>query len=157
MNPHLCWVDLWALGRIFGRLERALQDPARTSPTEVRDLIRKAMALYQGNFLAREAAVPWSISCREHQLHRFKHFLERVGRYWEERGDHQEAIACYQKGLATDELAEAFYQRLMICHRQLGRRAEAVLIYRRCKEVLSSVLGIDPSPETEAIFKSLSR
>jgi len=44
----------------------------------------------------------------------------------------------------------------MICYRELGRRAEALSAYRRCRKMLSTILGIAPSPQTEAIYKSLN-
>jgi DNA-binding SARP family transcriptional activator len=61
------------------------------------------------------------------------------------------ALICYQKGLEVDDLAEELYRRLMICHRQLGQVAEALVVYHRCRRKLSAVLRINPSPETDAV------
>jgi LuxR family maltose regulon positive regulatory protein len=65
-------------------------------------------------------------------------------------------FSIYQRGLEIDDVAEILYQQLMICYRQLGRRAEALSTYHRCRKTLSTILGVDPSPKTEAIFKSLN-
>ena len=46
-------------------------------------------------------------------------------------------------------------RRLMVCYRELGEPAEALNVYRRCREMLSIVLGVKPSPETEAIRATL--
>ena len=54
-----------------------------------------------------------------------------------------------------DDLAEGVYQRLMICHDRVGQKAEAVGVYNRCHKTLAGVLGIPPSPVTEALRKSL--
>ena len=43
----------------------------------------------------------------------------------------------------------------MICHRELGQPAAALQAYRRCRELLSVVLGLGPSAETEAVRRSL--
>jgi|GEM_PF-2060304 len=43
----------------------------------------------------------------------------------------------------------------MICHQKLGHVAEGLAVYRRCKKTLVSVLGVEPSPKTEAVRKSL--
>jgi DNA-binding SARP family transcriptional activator len=43
----------------------------------------------------------------------------------------------------------------MICHRHLGQNAEAIRAYRRCKDTLLAVLGIEPSPITEKIYKEI--
>jgi DNA-binding SARP family transcriptional activator len=58
--------------------------------------------------------------------------------------------------LAVDPLVEEYYQRLMICHQRQGQRAEAVSVYQRCREVLQASLGIAPSPETEAMRRSVT-
>jgi two-component SAPR family response regulator len=85
-------------------------------------------------------------------------FLESVGRlglYWQQAEQWEKAIECYQRGLEVDDLAEEFYQGLMDCYQHLGQKAKALSVYSRCKRTLSSTLGIEPSPKTEAIYKSL--
>jgi hypothetical protein len=43
----------------------------------------------------------------------------------------------------------------MICYRELGEVAEALQVYRRCRDMLSIVLGTTPSPETEVVRATL--
>ncbi len=43
----------------------------------------------------------------------------------------------------------------MVCQRELGDPAGALTTYRRCRELLSIVLGRKPAAETEAIRASL--
>jgi DNA-binding SARP family transcriptional activator len=43
----------------------------------------------------------------------------------------------------------------MVSYRELGEAAEALKVYRRCRDMLSIVLGLSPSPETEAIRATL--
>jgi len=57
--------------------------------------------------------------------------------------------------LEVDNLAEEFYQCLICCYQELDRKADAVAIYQKCKKTLSSTLGVEPSPKTEAIYKRL--
>ncbi|HWP88236.1 MAG TPA: bacterial transcriptional activator domain-containing protein, partial [Burkholderiales bacterium] len=54
-----------------------------------------------------------------------------------------------------DLLTEVFHRNLMVCYRELGRNAEAIDVYRRCRQNLSVILGIAPSAETEAVYRSL--
>ena len=54
-----------------------------------------------------------------------------------------------------DELIEDFYQRLMVCCLATNSIGEGLAIYRRCREVLSIVLGLQPAPETEALHHAL--
>ncbi len=59
------------------------------------------------------------------------------------------------RALELDNLAEGLYRRLMVSYRELGEMAEALKVYRRCRDMLSIVLGLSPSAETEAIRSSL--
>jgi len=45
----------------------------------------------------------------------------------------------------------------MRANAKAGNTAEAVREYQRLREALSSELGLDPSPDTEALFLSLLR
>jgi hypothetical protein len=75
----------------------------------------------------------------------------------EARGDYAGARTLYEAVLERDNLAEAVYRRLMVCQRELGDAAGAMLTYRRCRELLSIVLGRAPAAETEAVRRSLRR
>jgi len=112
--------------------------------------------VYKGVFLAEEAEQSWMISPRERLGSRFIRNLIWLGHYWEGHGEWEKAIESFQWGLEMDGVSEDLYQQLMLCYRQMGRRAEALSIYQRCRKTLSMVLEIDPSPKTEAIYKSLS-
>jgi DNA-binding SARP family transcriptional activator len=43
----------------------------------------------------------------------------------------------------------------MICLQAQGRRAEALDVFRRCRQILSITLGIAPGIETEAVYRGL--
>jgi DNA-binding SARP family transcriptional activator len=38
---------------------------------------------------------------------------------------------------------------------QLGRRVEALAAYERCRRILSTKMGLAPSHETEALYRSI--
>jgi two-component SAPR family response regulator len=65
------------------------------------------------------------------------------------------AIEFYNKGIEADELVEKFYRHLMLCYKKMGDKNEALRVYKRCKTVLSAGFGIEPSHETEEVYKSL--
>lgn len=49
-------------------------------------------------------------------------------------------------------LAEESYRRLIRCRLTIGLQAEAYETYRRCRDNLSLILGIKPSPETKRLL-----
>ena len=76
-------------------------------------------------------------------------------RHWVQAGEAERAIGQYERALEADDLAESLYRGLMQCHAALGRRAEAVEVYSRCRKALAARLGVEPGPETRAIYESL--
>lgn len=156
LDNKLCWVDVWSFEQVTGRAE-VLLSSAQPDPHELAGLSSRMLALYHGHFLGRETPESWSISLRERLRSKFLRHLVDVARHWEKIGWHDTAIQYYQKGLEVDDLAEIFYQRLMVCYQQLGRRSEALAVYRRCRATLSLVLSISPSPATEVIHRRLTQ
>ncbi len=145
LDARFCWVDCWAFERLLGP---GGMEPAR---------LEKGLALYQGAFLEKDHEAAWALSIREQLRLKFLRGVETLGAYWEQQGQWSRAIECYERGLAVDDLAEAFYQRLMTAHLHLGRRGEALAVYRRCRNTLSHKLSVNPSPETEALHRRLRR
>jgi DNA-binding SARP family transcriptional activator len=151
-NRH-CWVDAWAFERSLGQAEKARKEG---KGTEAIRLFEKALSLYSGPFLPSEE-MPCAESPREKLRSGFLRAVAHLGRCYEDRERWGEAASCYGKGIEVDELAEELYRRLMACHIRLGREAEALSVYRRCRKTLSSVLGVDPSSETRKLAESLGR
>lgn len=161
LDSRYCWVDAWTFERLLAEAETRLKDlregrdqgAVRRPPLD--DFVGKATALYKGHFLPGDEAHVWTASYRERLRGKFLRLIVRWGDHLEIDGQWEDAVECYQKGLGVDDLAEEFYKRLMLCYQQLGLRGEAIAAYRRCRKALSSVLGVEPSPKTEAIYRSL--
>jgi DNA-binding SARP family transcriptional activator len=149
VDPRYGWVDSRALERLLERADAALQAPA-SAPSLLEGLAQELFALYGGHFLAEEGA-PWALPLRERLRSRFLRTLEQLGRHWEAGAAWEQAVRCYQRGLEAEPLAETLYYRLMCCYQRLGKPAEALAVYRRCRQTLSTLLGISPSPEIEAL------
>ena len=155
LDPCYCWVDAWAFERILGQVETAWKErPTVSDMIKTIQMAEKAIKIYTGAFLSGDTE-PWMISLRERLRNKFLRNIGRLGHYYELIGELNKAVDYYQKGLDVDDLAEEFYQRLIKCYHQMGRRAEALSVYNQCKKTLSAVLGIEPSHETEAIYKAL--
>jgi LuxR family maltose regulon positive regulatory protein len=155
LDPRYCWVDVWAFERMLGKTDRLWKhDMTVVELSYAVRLIEKGINIYKGPFLS-DSNEPWTLSIRERLRSKFLRNIKRMGFYWEQAGEFEKAVECYQKGLETDDLTEEFYRNIMNCHLQTGKRAEAIIVYKRCREILSTVLGIQPSPETEAVYKAL--
>ena len=151
LNDRYCWVDAWSFLRVSGQADAEWDG----RPEHAALLSEKAVAMYFGTFLSSDAEKPWVLSMRERLRSRYLRNVERLGRHLEGKDEWERAVECYRKGIETDNLAEEFYQRLMIRHYKLGRRAEALRVYDRCRETLGSVLGVSPSEETMETYKSI--
>jgi DNA-binding SARP family transcriptional activator len=138
LNPDLAWLDVWAL-------EAAL-DAGR---------IEEALNLYRGHFLALDAPLPWTLPARDRLQNKLVRAVLDAGDVLEHRREWSRARSLYQRALEVDNLAEAIYRRLMVCLREEGDPSGALSAYRRCRELLSIVLGRAPSAETEAVRQSL--
>lgn len=152
LNERICWVDAWAFEQACRQEEGS--DVAADSfgiPCDAR-LMRR---LYRGAFMATEDDQPWMLQSRERLRALFRRRVMAIGQALEQRYQWDQAIELYQHALDIDPLAEEAYQRLMLAQRELGRLADALDIYRRCRETLSHSLGIRPSATTEAIHRSL--
>jgi DNA-binding SARP family transcriptional activator len=152
LNREVCWSDVWTFENL---LEEAGNQERQGSLDRAVDFTGKAVSLYKGTFLPGEAGESWSVSPRERLRRKFLGAIHWMGRHWEEVGEWEKALSCYDRGLQVDDISEEFYQQMMVCYHRLGRTAQALDTCERCKRVLSAVLGVKPSPRTEAIRKSL--
>lgn len=142
LDADRCWIDTVAFERC-------------TDPAADADGPSKLFSLYRGTFLPDESDAPWVLRPRLKLRQRFLAALERHAAAFESDGAWELAAACYDHGLAVDDLAEGFYQGLMRCHLAAGRSAEGLVVFRRMRQVLSVVLGIGPSPASHTLAHRL--
>jgi DNA-binding SARP family transcriptional activator len=86
----------------------------------------------------------------------FTRHVRQLGEQCQVQGQWAEAAAVFEKAIELDSLAEEFYRQLMRCQIQMDMKSEAMTTFRRCREMLSIVLGVQPGAEIRALFKSLS-
>ena len=108
---------------------------------------------YPGPLFGADAVQPWWALARERLHQRFLRRVRERGQALEQAGDLDAALALYESGLAQDPLAEELYQGVIRCHRAAGRQTDALRAFRRCREQLSIVLGVVPSPATVALIE----
>ncbi len=152
MDRKICWTDVWAFESL---IEKAGMEEKQGRLGRTLDLTEKAVSLYKGTLLPGEANEPWTVSPRERLRRKFLKCVTWLGRRHEDAGEWEKAVSCYDRGLEADDIYEEFYQHIMLCYQHLGRKAEALATYERCRKVLSARLGVKPSTKTEKLRKSL--
>jgi ATP/maltotriose-dependent transcriptional regulator MalT/DNA-binding SARP family transcriptional activator len=150
VNPELAWVDVLAFERL------ANEANGDRAPLNL-DAATRALALYRGQFLHNEDDAPWLLPARERLRSRFVRLAARAAHHHEHAGALARAAEICAAALEVEPLAEELYRRLMACLAAQGRHAEALDAYRRCRQMLSVVLGIAPSRETDAVHASIAR
>jgi LuxR family maltose regulon positive regulatory protein len=130
LDPGCVWVDAYAFAR--GASEH-----------------------YPGPLFGNDAVAPWWASARERLHQRFLRRAVDRGRELEADRRFADALVLYEAALAEDSLAEELYQGAIRCHVAEGRHADALRVFRRCREQLSIVLSVRPSPATLALVAGL--
>jgi DNA-binding SARP family transcriptional activator len=151
-DDECAWLDTWAFEHVVGRIE-ALDAPGATVHADGELELRRLqlLRLYRGHFLGETEVPAWALPLRDRLRARFIRCVDMLGQRLERCGRPDDAVALYRSALEQDNLAEELYQRLIACHIARGEHAQALNAYRRCRELLSIVLGLRPSARTEAL------
>jgi DNA-binding SARP family transcriptional activator len=153
LDRALVWTDVRAFEAALQSVEHAGDgDAADASPDRA---ARRLLDAYPGPLLGAEES-PWIAKPRDALRARFVRTLLRLGERLERKGDWVTTIDLYRRGLEADNLAEALYRGLMRALAATGDHAEALSAFRRCRELLSIVLGIKPSAETERLHREIA-
>ena len=154
LDPARCWVDVLAFDELIQRIEAHVHDRP-VGEEELATLGKDLLRLCSGLFLEKETQETWALVARDKLKAKFIRAVTLLGADMEQRKHWEQAIALYARALEMDNLAEGLYRRMMICYREHGEPAEALNVYRRCRDMLSIVLSVKPSPETESVYNSL--
>ncbi|WP_310446445.1 BTAD domain-containing putative transcriptional regulator [Thiobacillus sp.] len=144
LNDKHCWLDIWAFERLSGNAERLRGDGAPA-------VCERAMAHYAGPFLGSEDAAVWLLPRRERLRSRYIRLALAYGDSLEQAADWQAAVSVFRRALEIEPLAEVITQRLMTTLLAHGEQSQALEAFRRCREMLSIVLGVNPSARTQSL------
>ncbi len=153
------WIDTWAFEHVCGRIELLLPAGPGAQHVDDGELERRRLqlfTLYRGHFLGEAESPAWAIAARDRWRERFLRSVVLLGQRAERVGRPEAAITLYRAALEQDNLSEELYQRLIECHLARGENAQALNAFRRCRELLSIVVGLRPSARTEALMTRIS-
>jgi DNA-binding SARP family transcriptional activator len=148
------WVDVWAFERLVNRLDSLCRDKHPSPAQDPDGLAQELLRLYPCHFLGEEE-VAWALVPRERLRNKFLRACTLLSALLESADRAEAAVTLNRRALELDPLAEPSHQHLIKNLHALGRNAEALQAYRRCRELLSITLGVEPSPATQALYPML--
>jgi DNA-binding SARP family transcriptional activator len=117
----------------------------------------RAVALYQGDFLADDPYEEWPLVLREHLLLTHLDVLERLGGLYFGQHQYGACVALSRLLVQRDPCREDAHRRLMRCFSRQGQPHLALRQYQGCVEALHRELGVDPDPATAALAEQIRR
>jgi DNA-binding SARP family transcriptional activator len=146
LNPDAVWVDV-------AEFESAAGEEQLAS-------LESAAILYGGDFLAGlpltgKPFKDWLTLERERLRERAIETLARLLAGQRRAGAREAAIQTALRLLALDPLQEPVHRTLMGLYVDLGRRAAALRQYQICVGLLQRELGVEPEPESRALFREI--
>jgi len=120
-----------------------------------RMIYEDALGYYQGDFHVSSHDLAWHVGERERLLSSYLAVLDHLGAAYIAERRFEPALECYQQLLVRDAFREDAHVQVMRCYGRLGRRSEALRQFVRCAGLLATELGVEPLPETRAVYELL--
>ena len=124
-------------------------------------LLRQAVALYRGEFLAgfylsgAPAFSEWVLGWREHLGEQALQALYTLAEIHIEARQYAQAVPYLKKVLAIDPWREETHRQLMLAYARMGQDNAALAQYRTCEKILAAELDVLPSPETRLLYERI--
>ena len=146
--PKDAWVDLEAAPNALDEAEGAIRAGAFQTGWGP---INVVLAVCKRDFLPGEQA-GWVEKKRTEVRGLLVRALEGYAEISLRTGQAELAAQTANEAISLEPFRETGYQKLMRAQAELGNRGEALRSYHRCRELLSEELGVNPSPDTEAVY-----
>lgn len=132
----------------------AVQESAVVSTDEAVVLLRRALALYRGDFL-RSIEMPWVQRRREELRQTYGEALVALARSTERQGEMHRALGFYLRAATTNRQREDLAHHIMRLYRTLGMHQDALLVYDRLEQQLKNSLGVTPGPTLQGLAETI--
>lgn len=123
------------------------------------ETLARAVRLYRGPFMDGVSAPncpeyeSWMLLERRNLERRYREALSALIDRLALLGEYDQAVAYAHRYLAIDRLDESIHRRLIELYAARGDRAAALRQYRQCATLLEHELGVQPLPETQALYE----
>jgi predicted ATPase/DNA-binding SARP family transcriptional activator len=147
-------VDVWQFESLVATTSTG--DPVGTCAA-----LSEGADLYRDDFLAGftlpdcPAFDEWQFFQRENLRREFSRVLDDLAQCHTAAGRFQDAIPYAQRRVALDPLDEPAHRRLMQFYAWTGQWSAALRQFRQCASILEDELGLEPEPETQALYDAI--
>ncbi|HEX2915212.1 MAG TPA: BTAD domain-containing putative transcriptional regulator [Chloroflexia bacterium] len=164
LEPECSWFDaaefekLVRMGRQAEQAETASTTLTLTGqhiPAKAVQYYNQAIELYRGDYLPACLYDDWAAPERERLLSLFLTTTERLAQAMAAQEDWERCLTLCRLILTRDNCWEEAYRLTMQAYQRLGNRAAALRSYERCATALSDELGIEPMPQTVALYQQI--
>jgi DNA-binding SARP family transcriptional activator len=148
------WVDVWQFRALVAGA--AAGDPSGSCAA-----LSQATDLYGNDFLAGftladcPAFDEWQFFERESLRRQFSGVLDDLVHCHSATGQFENAIPYAQRRLSLDTLHEPAHRQLMQLYAWTGQWSAALRQFRQCASILEDELGLEPEPETQALYEAI--
>ena len=126
-------------------------------------LLTDSVNLYRNHFLTgfslKQSSIfnEWIVTESENLHHQFAGALTILSEDHCSLGEADTAIPYARRLVALDSLNETSHRLLMKVYIQAGQNGAALKQYQTCEQILRKELGVDPQPETRALYKQIRK
>jgi DNA-binding SARP family transcriptional activator len=136
-------------------LSRAKDADANGDMANAVRAFERVAELYRGDLLPGDIYDDWFASLRDHYRIVFVDSMLRATQILLDADDPVGALVFARKAIRCDPLREDLYQCALRCQIAAGQRSGAIDTYFQCRSLLTEELGLDPSPETRALYDEI--
>lgn len=124
-----------------------------SDPDKAKELLLRALKLYQSDYLSNHKPVDWLVLERERLQVLFLRGAEKLAQVSVRLEDYHTCIHWCQEILSRDQTWEEAYRLLIYCYYQQNNRPQAIKWYKRCEQVLEEELNIKPMRSTHEMYE----
>lgn len=143
LDARAVWCDVQAFEHALEGVGKAVEPAAH---------LRRAVDLYRGPFCEGHP-YDWALHIRERLQRRFLEASADLAKLLAQEGDHDDALRVLDRAVEEDRFAEHLYRQAMALERKRERPEEARKRYEALKRLLVEELGIEPTEETQAVYR----
>lgn len=147
-----CFIDRAA----FEALIRQARAPAAPEAERI-DLYRRALDLYQGDYLLESAFEEWVVPQANYLKRMYTQAVGDLCALYIQNQDYAAVIGVCEKAIEIDPLDELLHIQLISALIRTQQLRQAALHYDHIVGLLDKELGIQPSPELEALYREIHR